>query len=1060
MSIPPDQLAMIHGSVKEKPKKSEKKGGDPQSAKNAGIVEFHRNDFLNIQGSEIGTDRRIRPTGGQETEKVIITENLRAQVRSSLRNYISVLAEIQREDRTALDGQFHYHDRQLLATLVDREKGAATDEKINEWLGSNAKHWEEAIVTMEHHASRTLMALGVKAFLFPEGEKITRVDNQHIQLGIDQGCLNKVWNDTIAPFLTGRRDRTGGRPDPRARNNFPNTILGLGAAESVLAGTIFGLVLGGQTGGPVGAALGAGLPFATMGAMRMGREGVVLHTQRMSAAFQSILNDPQEVKFMSAATGINLANYDVVGGRIQLRANRQHEISKSPKYSMEEALKTLYTRQEFLSTVGASFKDLDEMSEQFLFMVQPPARLRENIVLMEQNGLKMQARVYREFLDSNGIRDRWGQMPNNPYFGRGDCRPALGLAAGALLPVPLPALVLPAGFPDFNPDHTDIAGNLQRWREARAKILEEDLKDEVNKARQKKTRAETMNALGVREKQLGTIETQKKQEYTDRKITLEADKTVLSDEKNTVDAYRKEVEKFREDREKKFIEARDKLSAALFSVVDAGGGLYADTPAALAALRQVLVDPVVPGAVVPGAMIDGQLIQSIPHRLVEARNARVPRARDVAGGETAEQYDRYLAGKEEDYKTTKAQIDEDAKLIGVKMKNLREAVSSSSVASPESLSETNKNVSAAIKVVSELQADYTTIAGWPGITEARLRTEPIDKLVQRINAANGAHRVDGWSKEQNTPVNRARLIRAMTEARARGINAVVGVPGPDFNMLTSRATAVAPVIRGWETAEHQLLTFSSDQIHELLNNRLATNPRFAGLVVPAADTIELVRDIARQRLLARSRAMEQMERDLTTQIEAEDTAVKMVDLKAVKERSVKAKAFMENQGSLLESARDIAASPETFFNTNLIDAADAALTPLERRRYAFTTNVAIPGVGGAPVVPVGTNVREQYNSGYLEFMNVIFKYREKGDRNSAFKEASEILSPDELATLLDRVVGMRLVPPIAAPRNNINAVFADARTLIDNGTIGWDHIQEALEEVSSRLANRALAEAA
>lgn len=1005
--IAPDQLSVLHRPPESaKPAAPQRLGGtgqppageqpEPQPQKRPWEAWMNRDTFVNIQGSGIGLDRRNRPLGTQEQEKVRLTEALREQYGRFLKNYVRRLKDIQHNDPTLLEGNEHTHDRLFLEQLVDND-GTVTDAKINEFLNdNNPKNWEIATLALSHHASRLLYSFSVVAGERPQGNRdlVVEITNETIRTRIGEGALHTIFNDTLWPYLQQELNRTGQRLDPNAVFAQLNRGQALVQFGGWSAGAAF---LGGLAGGVPGAIAGAFAPTAIVSIIRSFREGVTIDRQQLAAAFEAmggrISGAPpaaatsREIRFMSAMTGIHLDNYEVTAaGTIGLRAGFQEQGWGSANELIRNAFSLLYTRQEFMTTIGVPYDRLDFMPEQFIFepgLRNPSTRGQ---MLGEQTGFKAYGAVY----------DR--------YFNQYD------------------------DFVATNGRPPTTAESLRLWREASSAEMSQRLQENTNEAIRKEDRVGIIAKLkNFKDNGLTGVAEKRKKEITDRKDAVDGDSKALNNERTTFATYRSAIEDYRRGVREKRIGARVTPDELLGQLRDAAGNPFANPNAALDALNDLL-DTAGAGAVRIGA----RRITSIA-----TRRAGIP-----AGGWP-------LANADRD------KILADTKVVEEFIEQLDAATRAGEVTPLTFDTDVTKNIevprSAAAKM-GELQREFAAITGWHGIggvslTEADLRNPSISfqEILDRINTANQTNPTLGWSREQDLlPEVRKRLIAAMTEARARDLSPALATPGGSFDNLINAPTAATP---GWEMTEHELLTLTARQIRQILEDRQTTNPaRFGGLGAPPIEqNIEFAITIAQDRLSARTQAMEDMEKYLAVSKTLAENAEQAVDLTESNERYEMVLSVVESQGRIFDSANTMEAQPARFFSSAAVNPADTrSWAEAERETYTFA-----PAGGGAPVTA-------QYSTGYLEAMNLVFDYR-KGDpetTNRMFRIARQVLPPDRLATILDERVRPLLVVPRAAS-NDLDVVFTDLQFLIDSGRIqagGRRGIRRALEDVIDRVA--------
>ncbi len=300
---------------------------------------------------------------------------------------------------------------------------------------------------------------------------------------------------------------------------------------------------------------------------------------------------------------------------------------------------------------------------------------------------------------------------------------------------------------------------------------------------------------------------------------------------------------------------------------------------------------------------------------------------------------------------------------------------------------------------TEMQTARTTIEGWttPGVADlstAELQNQSFDELLTRINAVN-AGGGGGWPEAENdTPENRERLVRAMAEARAIALEPRVATPSANFE------DAINP--NGFALLETDLLTRSSEDIRNIMADLIARAPAGSplnGLVIPAnaIDQINEIKNEAQARFTARLRAMQALDREITSR-----------------------KTIIEGQKTRID--REGIQTPE-------LDAIERAYPLVDDIRSTIDAMTVVPRlVEFLDTAQAATQARylpeEQANNhsiAYANIMELIFNHRDDNDakvgtvtgRAVAFERNSNFLTEDVLRDLL--VQQFNLVgPPLPA----------------------------------------------
>jgi hypothetical protein len=952
-------------------------------------MSVRKNILVQTDGSQVELDDQRRPTGNQEEERVVLREPLRDQYKKFLNNYATKLARLNQRNEGLLQGTTHAHDRLLLQELVDSH-GEVSEQKIEAFL-STPKNWEIATLALELHASRLMFSLGIAANFNVAGERTSyhHINQDTIYTGIDQSRISRFLTDRFGPVLNAPL-RQGGRtePLPNWAPHWANRrwVAGLGG---ITAGVAAALYTGDLQAAAAVIATGVGIA----GINHLTRDGLTINLTRCAETFQSIASDPVEQRFMSEMTGIDLNRLQVVNNQIVAAPGQGDYIpSVNPDEILKQAIGMQYTRQEMLTTLGVRYEDLDEMQESFL---------TQGGHNPEQTGFVGHIEVRRYFDTVLG-----GQGP-------------------------------------------DIADNLRRWRQAQAHVITEKLQHEIehraNHGAQQKLLTDLEDVLKDPEK----LKQKEVAEHTAKKEALTRDKGNIASERKKIEQYQKSIATHRESIEKDRTKVDTDLKNALASVRQpaaggAPGAPYPDVNSAIAALYKVLDSA---GSEIT---INSRSIKSTKERYDAAEAEYMaptpPQGPTESNSMFAQRQQRDDKRKLDKYERDKARINEDAQLITETINKLK--ASTNQTVTDSSLSSTNEQVIEATKSLDRLRNDFQTVidiesalvgAGGSGVglSEATLRTESIDRLMERINQANATNDTLGWPKEQNsTPERRAQLLRAKTEATAR-------------NILQSRNGRVVRgnylyITQRWNITDHELNTMTREQIYQTIQSRRTTNPlSYGGLLLPTINAIETAREDSRDLLSARVDAMERLEEEFSVQAQLEENAAASVDTEQTERKFTLARDLLKNQGPLFDSSQDIANNPTRYFNRNPANAAsENEFTQAER-------NYLIPPAPGT--LGPGTSA----SVGYLNFMDKVFSYR-KGDAATTeknFNEVVKLLPPVELADILDDIIVSRsVVGP--RPITDINTVLDNTEYLIQQGVVSFTEIQEVLERVVNTVARK------
>lgn len=685
------------------------------------------------------------------------------------------------------------------------------------------------------------------------------------------------------------------------------------------------------------------------------------------------LQNKQEAEYIRAVTGINVdALVPVVSGGVHARVGETAIYGRSAKDLQNELLQTYNARKDLAHDVGAG--DIDFLPEQNLIW-------RRYSQQPEQSGFQWGMEVEREF---DVLR-----------AGRG--LGALGL---------------------------DIQDRFQARRNVATRRLAH-----YARSVQREGTTEKKHSAVIALKETRTSDearTKRAEEHTKRKEVRESDATALGSEKTTLTKYRDSITSFQGVLERTPAEREAKRKEVLAElrspgVGGAAGTPFADTDAALVALNSVLDTDAT------SIVIGSRLILSTKERYENAEAARNAAFPTQVAGESSQAYQLRLniekANREEVFNRAKQRIDADAAEIDQMINEIKSVSGSESVVVPETLIDTNADVLAAAKNISQMQTEFASVIGWSGaggvsLTEADLLGESFEELVKRINAANKADPTKGWSEEQNSlPEFRMKLVHVITEARARAIEPKIATPSNFFARLKGP----------WEITDNQLYTLTGEQILQLLTSRRAANPlHYAGAgAIPTKNRIEEARSDVRSQLDARCRAAEQMEQELNIQAKTEQIAAEAINLNQEKFTYELAAYTSEYQSEIMGKVSDIAFHVDTFTDVNLPSVDDVQYTKAER-------DAALP-------------------KAYYEFVNLIVDYRTNPSRDDYFKTMQTLLPPPELARILNDNLALGVaVPP------SFDAVVREIGIQVASGTMKAYELRKPFYIIIDRLTDQAL----
>lgn len=319
-----------------------------------------KTDLLKTDSSGAQANRERIGTSAQEgdNDKITIPEHLRKKYTSILSEYTANLVRLKSTNPNIFNSAAHQHESILLSMFTD-ETGQVNTEKISDLMRSEGSGQGMALATLiiEQQLSYKAFAMGLDMSVVNVGA--TRLPGElvssRLDRYIDQG------NTRTGRTLGRLRDTTIGGRVAKVIGAGGGGVLGYGVGT--VAGNVAGQVVGGLSDfitnidfgfapGPAGAFLGAvvGGMGGYQAASRFSSEsrrplGV------STTALQTIQNDPLEAEYVRAMTGINVRDYRVMHGRIELNPARIEETT-GQSHHIESTIAMLTARKEFYEVLG------------------------------------------------------------------------------------------------------------------------------------------------------------------------------------------------------------------------------------------------------------------------------------------------------------------------------------------------------------------------------------------------------------------------------------------------------------------------------------------------------------------------------------------------------------------------------------------------------------------------------------------------------------------------------------------------------------------------------------
>lgn len=985
-----------------------KGGGGGAEGGGEGWVAMDRHALLRIAGTETRVDRgsgreiKVTPKLKAKEQKRLEKEKadkseLKTRYTSFLTNHLSSLVKVLNESNPDDVAQFlrsgeHQHDRLLLNLLANQ---------IEETGLKGATHWEvdakkiEAFLNkpkgegirittqvLEQDMAIKQAALAYFLTLFPPGERIAFQKGAAVRLGIQQGKFNYLGHK-LADWLNVPYDRTGLRPDPNALK-FPSTtntrmrrfhVLGALGIISTGAGVAGFAATGGNPLGYLAASQGVNIAYLLGRSAFSG--GVELRQDQRAGALNVLLTNEVEKRYVKEMFNVDISNFALQGNKVVDR--RVVEPNYQPKMLggeavLESLLGEMHTRELFYQTLGVPAEKIDALPEQFLYDREFYLRRRgKQPGLPEQINADYLQKTNRLFFETEytvggvryrGMQDRTGNYNErfNAAANRWEVNPGFNLDTNGLATV----------------------DNLKRYREARCKVLGEDLQKfihdfgmttEFKDVFKRGKSGEVITLIGekITSRQSGELLTAEQKQYTDRIEKLTAEDGLLAEQKTPLDEYKRQLTELEKTRQA----AQDEFGVS--SVADLNAQILLKSKAA----KDVL-DPV---ALPPNGSLMYQKLK-IKEGIATAITAEMTASKinpktDPDGSRAREIIERKNAEKAAEIANIDEQLTDLAEQK-TRLSTLRDTIKTNE----ENLGYAKDVVKNAAQIVdgwlTGYVADHAGITGLNGVngvvlTDAVLATEPVDEILSRLSIANPG----AWPPEQNSkPEVKARVLNVMMEIRMRIANPASGVMSVNLGNLIIAGLSEGQ-IRQMKAAD--VVTFATAN-----GVPVTTIIEAAALIKETQDRLNLKLDAGIKALDDRKKAINSENTDQTWRKERAkkdfEDDIKWLNF---------VKPILEGQVDIYNRIRD-RFTEELVANMDFFMPVDPAnppgpLKPYERNMMYQPRDAAGNLIGPPVHVP----------RGYLEIMDAFFDYRMKPNGDALLREASAYFTPELVATLLD-----------------------------------------------------------
>lgn len=299
-----------------------------------------------------------------------------------------------------------------------------------------------------------------------------------------------------------------------------------------------------------------------------------------------------------------------------------------------------------------------------------------------------------------------------------------------------------------------------------------------------------------------------------------------------------------------------------------------------------------------------------------------------------------------------------------------------------------------------------------------LLTGTSSEILKKINELHNTDNNFGWEEADNQEIEQEELLAyAMVLARARKDD------GDSINVFRTHAN-LGTITQEGVTFE-QLEALSISELQNLLSD--------AGLnEAQIGEAQQTVREFS-DRMVKATKAVEQ---DLSRRIRRAERLAEEVDLKDDVAFLEVAKAAMERQGPVFGMTAEVIANVSKYIPEK--DGHAQKLSELTDREYASYTQAEADLAGDQPVA-------------YYEFLNILFDYQDKPDREEQFKKISKELTPDALYEILNEVA----VDPVKGA--DLGELLYSLQDNIKKGMVSRRALRKMFEGVIDTLEAEAMA---
>lgn len=924
------------------------------------------------------------------------------QYQRFLDRYIRNLEDIDRTNPAVLNTPEHA-DEKLLLQMLGGEDDADRRKNIDKFL-ANEKGWVLATQALERQTRYMQSALALFSQAGNPGSRTEMGATGKVQTGEGMGAVRRLWEDKLKPY---------------------GDLIGAVGTSSGILGTV-GLFAGGPKGAAVGAVVPPAVAAATLAGRELWKEGTTYQNLTSAQAFQTLSNSLTlgERDYVKKMYGIDLNDFQVSGNTVIPDPNRPQR-STGIDDLQNSIAQNLKTRRDFYLHLNVPKDKLDTLPEEFL--LRPYTGM--NDLRMEDTSLRMQRRFLDEYYNPrDAIQDRAHRRPGQ-----------LG----------------------FNPNAMDVEGNLRRFNEARVKMMTDEAQEYIKYMESTKVPDRKHSVEAIKSK-LATIDSGEKKQERAKEYTAAKEKATTEK-----DDAQKELDKF------DAIDQKQKdLSATLKKLEDKGITVTAPTSndvnrvvnAQITALNNEL--KTAPGVTPLG--LENQR-DEVKRRWIARKQAEntagLAAARAALGANdrlSTEQQNDILQNATDiansEFGATLSELESQISERKNTIQELRDLEGQFRDASKALQEEERRLISQSPKELGQMHTAYESLIspGGATITEADLETKSVSQLIE--DATKAPYNLPNKTEEEKDRLRKL-IVDAKAEQKARQQETYD--PGPKdqldaYNNVVIMPPLVGPTLPGVITAD-MLLTLPDTQLSQIL----ATNPAYAALRAAAPyppkprgfvgpwyfDTrgyIALAKQEAQRKLLLRTRdRLEFTVEDSESEIKRLQKEIDAVNLDKEKTQLEVARDILQNQEHIFSNVGKVVRGRDVdkFMNVHKLT-----------RRSKDTTYTEAEKATAA-------------QEGYYEFLDLMFDYKERPDRNEYFKKLQAVLGPKELALMLNNALDLDLgpkpptllTPALKDRRKNLTEVLGEISTRIESRQIDRADMRHAMVYIMDRLKDEAFA---